>query len=130
MGIAFNMMKAIGQGHVAEFMVMAVGFPVGRDIDKLGIVVPGIKITHQPPGKLLTIIKKAFKSNSQGDRPIIKEDTDLPARWQITAVRYTRIDLVQRQVMPQHFLAILLDTFGLMRCQDRELDTLLGHQVQ
>ena len=73
--IAFNIMQAIRQGHVAKFMVMAVGFSVGRNTDDLGIGITRAKIIRQAPGKLFTIIKQAFKSNSQGNRPIIKENS-------------------------------------------------------
>ena len=51
--MAFNIMQAIRQGHIAEFMVMAVGFSVGRDIDDLGIGITGAKTIRSAAGQIV-----------------------------------------------------------------------------
>ena len=57
-------------------MVMPVTFPISGDVEKLRLF-PILKLAQQAVGKLLSVVEQTFKSDSLGNRPVVKEKGNL-----------------------------------------------------
>src|SRR5438270_868286 len=70
------------QRLVAVFVVMTVGFAVGRDVHELRPGTLVAKAGHQPAREAFTIGQQTFKRDRARNRPVIKKQVDAAARRQ------------------------------------------------
>src|SRR5215471_4806093 len=71
--VGFDMVQSVSQRHVALFVVMAIGFTVGRYVDNLrpGSVVR--KCGQQAAGKIFALVEQMFERDSLRNGPIVEE---------------------------------------------------------
>ncbi len=81
--IRFDVVERVSQRHLAETVVMSVGFAVGRDVNEFG---PGTQILsesgHDAFGERFSIAEKVFESDSTRDGAVVEKQIDLAARGQ------------------------------------------------
>ena len=70
--IGLDGVQGVGEGHVAEAVVMAVTFTVRSDMDELGPVAPIVERADEPIGQMLTAGEQSFKGDGASDRSVIK----------------------------------------------------------
>ena len=89
--IGLDGVQGVGEGHVAEAVVMAVTFTVRSDMDELGPVAPIVERANEPIGQMLAAGEQSFKGDSASDRSVIKQG-NLSPRRQPLFVGLGRID--------------------------------------
>jgi hypothetical protein len=119
--IGFDVLEGVGEGHFTVAMVMAVGFAVGGDMNKLifrSIIDERIDETM---GEAFTFDEKTFEGDSLRDRSVVEEDDNLAVAWQAHEVGYLRIDAAAVHILP---IAALegADSFSLEGGEDGEFD--------
>ena len=83
----FDVIQRIGQRHVAERMVMAVGFAVGGDVGQLRPVALIRQCVQQTLREALAVVQQALKGHRPRDRPVVEEQVDGAARTAVSAGR-------------------------------------------
>src|SRR4030095_7077769 len=112
--IGLDGVQGVGEGHVAEAVVMAVTFAVRSDMDELGPVARLGERTDEPVGQILTAGDQSFKGDSTSDRSVIKKQGNLSPRRQPLFVGLRRIDARAADVVPNPS-ANRTDAAGLVR---------------
>ena len=94
--IGLDGVQGVGEGHVAEAVVMAVTFTVRSDMDELGPVAPIVERADEPVGQMLAAGEQSFKGDGASDRSVIKKQGNLSPRRQPLFVGLGRIDARSR----------------------------------
>src|SRR5215471_12294629 len=74
--VRFDMVQSVSQRHVALFVVMAIGFTVGRYVDNLRPRPVVRKCGQQPAGKIFALVEQMFERDSLRNGPIVEEHGD------------------------------------------------------
>ena len=112
--VAFNMMQCISECHFALFVMVAVGFAVGCDVNNLRPRSRIRKRRLQTAGQIFHLFEQVLKGDRLGNRAIVKEHRDPPARRQAHAVWHGRIDKAAARIAPAA-ASQLAGAFGLIR---------------
>src|SRR6185369_10010120 len=76
----FDVVERVPEGHLAEGVVMAVGLPVGGDVDQLRPLPGSGEAARQAVGEYFTAVKKLFEGNRLGNGAIVKVDGNASPR--------------------------------------------------
>ena len=77
-------LEQVGQGHVAERLVVSVGFAVGGDVDQPR------RLRFRGPRRLqafeeaLGVPQQVLEAHRRRDRPVVEEDVEMPAADRFT----------------------------------------------
>ena len=97
-GVAFvfQPVHGEGEGHLAVFVVVAVGFAVGGDVGELGAVMRagglGLEAGEETLAELFPGVQQAFKGDGAGVGAVVEEDGDGAAFVQADAVGLGGVD--------------------------------------
>src|SRR5262249_37740124 len=86
--VGFDMVQSVSQRHVALFVVMAIGFTVGRDVDNLRPCPAVGKCGQQPAGKIFAFVEEMFERDSLRNGPIVEEHSDTFTGRQVYFIRH------------------------------------------
>ena len=92
--------ETVGERHLSELAVVAVGLPVGRDMHEFGASPVRGERAEQPPGKPPPVGEQVPERDVAGDHPIVEEDGDAPARGEAAEVGHPRLDPAAGDVCP------------------------------
>ena len=116
-----------GKRHLAEAVVVAVGLAVRRDVDQLAVRAPPSNAARRRRRSASPRAEEPVERHRVGDRPVVEEERERPARRQLGAVGAPR---VERAAPASPVSAGLADARGLARGEDGEADTLLGEHLE
>src|SRR5258708_7057560 len=77
---------------IAAAMMVAVGLPVGGNMNQLGPRPLVGKRIHQSLRKTLSVVEQTLKCDAMRDRSVVEEKTDRPAGRQPQPVCHGRVD--------------------------------------
>ena len=121
-------MKCVGQRHLAEFVMMAVGFAVGGDVHQLATLLRRRESPDEAFGEVDAVVEQALESDRLGDGAVVEKQGDGPGR-SIRAIGAGGIDARAAHVGPR-LRADLADGAGLRRGENGEADSLGGENVE
>src|SRR6185312_13511103 len=84
--VNINVVKRVSQGHIAVFVMMAVGLAVSGNVHQLRPSALAREAAFKALGKIFTAIEQMLKRHSLRNRPIIKKEVELCSRWQFDEV--------------------------------------------
>ena len=125
---ALHIFKAVSQGHIGKFLVVAVCFAVGGNMHQLRFGAAGIG-AHQAAGKIFAAFKRIRKSNPLRDGPVIKKQSDFFSGRQITQIRALRVHFCAGGVRPV-FLPYFTHARTLPRGQNNVFHAVRGQYFQ
>ena len=89
---ALDVIERVGQRHVAERVVMPVGFAVGGDVGQLRAFALIRQSIQKPARKTAAIVQQAFEGHGLRHGPVVEEQMDGAAGRQLLAIGTRRID--------------------------------------
>ena len=127
--LRFDGVQGVGEGHVAEAVMMAVAFAIGGDMDELRPLTVLVEGADEPIDQVFTAGQQAFESDAAGNRAIVKEQRDGPAGGQTLLIRLGWIYLSAAYVAPGAS-GDAPNASGLVGRKDRETNPELRQDFQ
>ena len=127
--VLLDVAEGVGQGHLAEAVMVPVGLAVGGDVDELGTAGLRRESGDEPLRESLAVPEEVAEGEIVGDRAVVEEEGDRPARRQPAEVGLSRVDPALARVPPLPAREGPRRR-GLARRQDGEQDAFGGHDVE
>src|SRR5512143_1547739 len=96
----FDMVKGVGEGHVAKLLVVPAGFSVCCGVKELGPLSLVGKSSHETGRKVLPLCEQPFERHCTGDRAVIEAEDDLLTGRQPAQIGPCRVDCGAAYVFP------------------------------
>ena len=140
----FDPVHGVGESHLAVFVMMAVALAVGGDVGYLGrFGVVGrswIEDGEETLAEVFAAVEKAFEGDGARARAVVEEDGDGAAFVEADEVGVGRVDGGVGSFGPggwgirscgtRSCGGENADSSALGRSEDREFDSLLGHEIE
>ena len=126
MVVPLDLVQRRGKRHVPEFLVVAVGLPVGGDVHELRPVAVVAEASQKPRGEPLPGIQEVFEGDGARDRPVVEEEVDAPSGREVAEIGAGRVDVRLGPLIRSD----LPEPRRLVRRQDGELDVEFRQDVE
>ena len=130
----FDPVHRVGEGHLAVFVVVAIAFAVGGDVDELGgCGGVGGEALDEAGGEDFAGVEEALEGDGTGGGAVVEEDRDAAAVVEGDEVGVSGVDGGVGGVGPGELGGSGgdgADAGALVGCEDGELDAFLGEDVE